>query len=85
VSNGSPSTIVAILASFTAVLADRPEKRPGNLAPMQLITALGAWVRIIINSIVAAVACAFESAALAGACIDLSRLWGILGPVRAES
>jgi|GEM_PF-4063137 len=73
------------LGRLRAVLADRAEKSAGNLAPMQLITALGAWVRIIINSIVATVACVFESAALAVACIVLSRLLGILRPVRAES
>ena len=84
-SNGSVFTMVAIFAAFGAVLANRPEKRSGNLAPMQLITSLGAGVRIIIDSIVATFACAFESAAHVVACIVLSRLWGILRPVRAES
>ena len=57
--------IPVIFATFVAIIADRPEKRPGNLAPIQLITALGAWALIVINSVVAAVACANSSAALA--------------------
>jgi hypothetical protein len=53
------------LVPFVVVIADRPEKRPGNLAPIQLITALGAWLLVIFNSVVAGVACAAGSTALA--------------------
>lgn len=62
---GYAFTIAAIFAALVTILADRPEKRPGNLAPIQLITALGAWALIVIISVVAAVACAAGSAALA--------------------
>src|SRR5688572_23382562 len=51
--------------ALMVVVADRPEKRPGNLAPIQLITALGAWALIVVNSVVAAVACVSGFVALA--------------------
>src|SRR6185436_6120904 len=62
---GYAFTMIAIFATVVTILADRPEKRPGNLAPIQLITALGAWALIVINSVVVAVACAAGSIALA--------------------
>ena len=58
-------TLAAMFAAVVVIVADRPEKRPGNLAPIQLITAVGAWSLIVINSVVAAVACAIGSVALA--------------------
>jgi len=58
-------TLAMAFMAFMVVVAYRPEKRPGNLAPIQLITALGAWALIVVNSVVAAVACASGSAALA--------------------
>lgn len=58
-------TFAMAFMALMVVVADRPEKRPGNLAPIQLITALGAWALIVVNSVVAAVACASGSAALA--------------------
>jgi hypothetical protein len=58
-------SLAAVLAAFAVVIADRPEKRPGNLAPIQLITALGAWALIVVNSVVAGLACLTGSAALA--------------------
>jgi len=62
---GYACSLIAIFATVVTILADRPEKRPGNLAPIQLITALGAWALIVINSVVVAVACAAGSIALA--------------------
>ena len=64
-SAGYAVIIPVIFATFVAIIADRPEKRPGNLAPIQLITALGAWALIVVNSVIAAVASASGSAALA--------------------
>jgi peptidase M48-like protein len=58
-------TFAMAFMALMVVVADRPEKRPGNLAPIQLIMALGAWALIVVNSVVAAVACASGSAALA--------------------
>jgi hypothetical protein len=58
-------SLAAVFAAFAVVIADRPEKRPGNLAPIQLITALGAWALIVVNSVVAGLACVTGSAALA--------------------
>lgn len=58
-------SLAAVLAAFAVVITDRPEKRPGNLAPIQLITALGAWALIVFNSVVVGVACVTGSAALA--------------------
>jgi hypothetical protein len=58
-------TFAMAFMAFMVVFMDRPEKRPGNLAPIQLITALGAWALIVVNSVVVAVACASASAGLA--------------------
>lgn len=57
--------LVAGSAALIVVIANRPEKRPGNLAPIQLITALGAWSLIAINAVLAGVACAGGSVSLA--------------------
>lgn len=57
--------LVAGSAALIVVIANRPEKRPGNLAPIQLITAVGAWALIAINAVLAGVACAGGFASLA--------------------
>jgi hypothetical protein len=59
--------IAAGSAALIVVIANRPEKRPGNLAPIQLITALGAWALLAINAVLVGVACAggFVSLAIA--------------------
>lgn len=57
-------TIAMALMALTVVVAYRPEKRPGNLAPIQLIAALGAWALVVVNSVIAGVACIYGSAAL---------------------
>jgi len=62
---GQSLVIAAALASFVAVIADRPEKRPGNLAPIQMITALGACSLLVVNSVIAALACVTGLIALA--------------------
>ena len=63
----SPSNILvvaAMLASVVAILADQPEKRPGNLAPIQLISALGAWSLLVVDGVVASMAIAAGSVAM---------------------
>lgn len=57
--------LAAASAALMVVIAHRPEKRPGNLAPVQLITALGAWALIAINAVLVGVACAGELVSLA--------------------
>jgi len=58
-------TFALAFMALMVVVAHRPEKRPGNLAPIQLIMALGAWALIVVNSVVAGVACLSGSVALA--------------------
>jgi len=53
------------MASIIAVVAERPDKRPGNLAPIQLITAFGAWSLIVVDSVIVALACRTGVPALA--------------------
>lgn len=52
-------------AALMVVIANRPQKQPGNLAPIQLITALGAWSLIVINAVLVGLACAGGLVALA--------------------
>ncbi|HWJ41187.1 MAG TPA: hypothetical protein VNT29_08640, partial [Candidatus Limnocylindrales bacterium] len=53
------------VASIVAVIVERPDKRPGNLAPIQLISAFGAWSLIVVDSVFAALACIADAPALA--------------------
>lgn len=46
---------VTIIVLFIPILADRPAKRPGNLTPIQLISALGAWALVFANASAAAI------------------------------
>lgn len=46
----------AILTAFVAILGDRPERKPGNLAPIQIISAVGAWALVLANASAIAIA-----------------------------
>lgn len=47
----APIVLVAAgVVSVVLMLSDRPERRPGNLAPIQLISALGVWALIFVNA-----------------------------------
>src|SRR4051794_18638675 len=49
--------ILAVVVSiFSTILAHRPERRPGNLAPIQLISAVGAWALVFANAAAMAIA-----------------------------
>jgi Zn-dependent protease with chaperone function len=39
-----------MLVTIVPILADRSRHRPGNLAPVQLISAIGAWALVILNA-----------------------------------
>ncbi|HEX7152277.1 MAG TPA: hypothetical protein VF618_12385 [Thermoanaerobaculia bacterium] len=47
---------VAIAGIVTAFAANRPERRPGNLTPIQLISALGVWALTLANASAMAIA-----------------------------
>lgn len=57
--------LVATSAAVCVVFLNRPDRRPGNLAPIQLITALGAWSLIAVNVVLVGLAFARESLPLA--------------------
>jgi hypothetical protein len=40
----------ALVSAFVAILGDRPERKPGNLAPIQIISAMGAWALVLANA-----------------------------------
>lgn len=42
--------VVVIVGIIVAIIRDRPERKPGNLTPVQLISALGAWALILANA-----------------------------------
>ena len=46
---------VTIGVLFIPILGDRPARRPGNLTPVQLISALGAWTLVFANASAAAI------------------------------
>jgi hypothetical protein len=46
----------AIAGLLLAIAGRRPERRPGNLAPIQLISALGAWALVFANASALAIA-----------------------------
>lgn len=46
----------AVAGLLLAIVGKRPEKRPGNLAPIQLISALGAWALVVANASAIAIA-----------------------------
>lgn len=57
--------LLAIVASvMTTILGHRPERRPGNLAPVQLISAVGAWTLVFANAAAMAIAIRDGSAIL---------------------
>ena len=41
---------VTLLAVWVPIIGDRPARRPGNLVPIQLISALGAWALVLANA-----------------------------------
>jgi hypothetical protein len=47
---------VAVAAFLIAIAGYRPERRPGNLTPIQLISAAGAWALVLANASALAVA-----------------------------
>lgn len=50
-----PHGLVAGMAFvFVPIAADRSKHRPGNIAPIQLISAVGAWALILLNQAVLA-------------------------------
>jgi hypothetical protein len=50
ISMASVVIVAAAVVSVVLMLSDRPERRPGNLAPIQLISALGAWALVLVNA-----------------------------------
>lgn len=42
--------LAGMLVTIVPILADRSRHRPGNLAPIQLISAIGAWALVILNA-----------------------------------
>jgi hypothetical protein len=48
--------IVLIVWILVAIIRDHPERKPGNLAPIQLISALGAWALVLANASAIAIA-----------------------------
>src|SRR5687768_11573860 len=53
---------VILVTALAAFVGNRPERRPGNLTPIQLISALGAWALVFAN--VSALAIAIHSGSL---------------------
>lgn len=49
-------TCAAIISLLMAIVGNRPERRPGNLAPIQLISAMGAWALVLANASAIAIA-----------------------------
>jgi len=41
---------ITILALIVPIIGDRPARRPGNLTPIQLISALGAWALVLADA-----------------------------------
>jgi hypothetical protein len=41
---------VTLLALSVPIIGNRPARRPGNLVPIQLISALGAWALVVANA-----------------------------------
>jgi len=56
--------IVLIVWILVAIIRDHPERKPGNLAPIQLISALGAWALVLANASAIAIAIRDGSAIL---------------------
>jgi hypothetical protein len=46
----SPIAIFAAVLIAVVVITERPARRPGNLVPIQLISALGAWTLVLANA-----------------------------------
>jgi hypothetical protein len=46
----SPIAIVGVALLLGVAIAYRPMRRPGNLTPIQLISALGAWTLVLANA-----------------------------------
>src|SRR5258708_1004533 len=42
--------IPLVFSMMLTILGHRPERGPGNLAPTQLISAVGAWARVFANA-----------------------------------
>ncbi|HKO59257.1 MAG TPA: hypothetical protein VJ276_25550 [Thermoanaerobaculia bacterium] len=52
----SPIALVAVVLIGAVAAFDRPARTPGNLTPIQLISALGAWALILANASAVAIA-----------------------------
>jgi hypothetical protein len=46
----------AVLVAFMTILADKTERKPGNLTPIQLISAIGAWALVLASASAIAIA-----------------------------
>lgn len=42
--------VAALLSMLVAIVGDVAERKPGNLTPIQLISAIGAWALVLANA-----------------------------------
>lgn len=56
--------VLVIVGVLVAIIRDYPDRKPGNLAPIQLISALGAWALVFTNASAVAIAIRDGSAIL---------------------
>ncbi|HYO78125.1 MAG TPA: hypothetical protein VE010_16820, partial [Thermoanaerobaculia bacterium] len=81
--------LVAVLLVLAPIAGHRPERKPGNLTPVQLISALGAWALVFANASALAIAIREESvllfctASTALGVALISFVWGSAGSVSA--
>ncbi|HET7433499.1 MAG TPA: hypothetical protein VFN10_02165 [Thermoanaerobaculia bacterium] len=62
--------LLGVVLAFGVILGDRPARKPGNLAPIQLISALGAWALVLANA--SAIAIAIRDGSLILACTAMA-------------